>query len=103
MLILRYRMSEQNISTILDDIEAAYRRHRRHGTSPAHLCGVYLTIPPADITSSLTNLIIDGISSHAILLDSYVVLHAALVSALHRIVGVEFGMDDLSCHVGGSV
>ncbi len=44
-----------------------------------------------DVTSVLTTLIIDGISSHSILLDSYVVLYAAFVSSLHKIIGVEFG------------
>ena len=47
-----------------------------------------------DVTSTLTTLIIDGISSHSILLDSYVVLYAAFVSSLHKIIGIEFGM----CH-----
>ncbi|GJE88610.1 MIF4G and MA3 domain-containing protein [Phanerochaete sordida] len=67
------RMSEQNISTILDSMEDIYRDHRRH-----------------DVTSTLTTLIVDGISSHSMLLDSYVVLHAAFVAALHKIVGIEF-------------
>ncbi|KAJ3878247.1 hypothetical protein F5051DRAFT_488805 [Lentinula edodes] len=67
------RMSEQNISSILDSIEETYRNFRRH-----------------DVTSTITTLIIDSISSHSILLDSYVVLHAAFVSSLHKIVGVEF-------------
>ncbi|KAI0316061.1 armadillo-type protein [Amylostereum chailletii] len=67
------RLSEQNISGILDEIEEIYRKHRRH-----------------DVTEKLTDLIINGISSHSSLLDSYVVLHAALISSLHKIVGVEF-------------
>ncbi|TFY83229.1 hypothetical protein EWM64_g793 [Hericium alpestre] len=58
------RLSEQNIASILDE--------------------------SSDVTSTLTSLIINGISSHSVLLDSYVVLHAAFVSALHKIVGVEF-------------
>lgn len=66
-------MSEQNISTILDAMEELYRANKRH-----------------DVTSTLTTLIIDGISSHSMLLDSYVVLHAALISALHKIIGIEF-------------
>ncbi|KAJ4494884.1 hypothetical protein C8J55DRAFT_466030 [Lentinula edodes] len=69
------RMSEQNISSILDSIEETYRNFRRHGKY---------------VTSTITTLIIDSISSHSILLDSYVVLHAAFVSSLHKIVGVEF-------------
>ncbi|KAF9267853.1 hypothetical protein L218DRAFT_955030 [Marasmius fiardii PR-910] len=67
------RMSEQNIGSILDSVEELFRNNKRH-----------------DITSTLTILIIDGISSHSSLLDSYVVLHAAFVASLHKIVGVEF-------------
>ncbi|KAJ3536451.1 hypothetical protein NM688_g6834 [Phlebia brevispora] len=67
------RMSEQNIATIVDSIEEIYRKHRRH-----------------DVTSTLTTLIVDGICAHSLLLDSYVVLHAAFVSSLHKLVGVEF-------------
>lgn len=67
------RMSEQNIATILDSIEDVYRNHRRH-----------------DVTSTLTSLIIDGISSHSTLLDSYVVLHAAFISSLHKLIGTAF-------------
>ncbi|KAJ7475957.1 hypothetical protein FB451DRAFT_1034114 [Mycena latifolia] len=67
------RMTEQNIGSILDSIEEIYRKHRRN-----------------DVTSTLTTLIVDGISSHSSLLDSYVVLYAAFVSSLHKIVGIEF-------------
>ncbi|KAF7977509.1 hypothetical protein HWV62_3486 [Athelia sp. TMB] len=67
------RMSEQNMAAILDSIEELYRKNRRH-----------------DLTSTLTTLIIDGISSHSVLLDSYVVLHAAFVSSMHKIIGLEF-------------
>ncbi|KAJ7126872.1 hypothetical protein C8R44DRAFT_779779 [Mycena epipterygia] len=67
------RMTEQNIASILDSIEEIYRNHRRN-----------------DVTSTLTTLIVDGISAHSSLLDSYVVLYAAFVSSLHKIVGVEF-------------
>ncbi|KAG6910848.1 hypothetical protein DXG01_007164 [Tephrocybe rancida] len=67
------RMSEQNMGTILDSIEGIYRENRRN-----------------DVTTSLTTLVIDGIASHSSLLDSYVVLYAAFVSSLHKIVGIEF-------------
>jgi len=50
-----------------------------------------------DVTSTLTTLITDGISSHSILLDSYVVLYAAFVSSLHKIIGVEFGTHNALC------
>ncbi|TFK23605.1 hypothetical protein FA15DRAFT_656561 [Coprinopsis marcescibilis] len=67
------RMSEQNMSTILDGIEEIYRENTRN-----------------DVTSTLTNLILEGVSSHSVLLDSYVVLHAAFVSSLHKLIGIEF-------------
>ncbi|KAH0585267.1 hypothetical protein H2248_008510 [Termitomyces sp. 'cryptogamus'] len=67
------RMSEQNMGSILDSIEGIYRDNRRN-----------------DVTTSLTTLIIDGISSHSSLLDSYVVLYAAFVSSLHKVIGIEF-------------
>ncbi|KAJ4477246.1 hypothetical protein J3R30DRAFT_3734177 [Lentinula aciculospora] len=67
------RMSEQNIASILDSVEETYRHHGRH-----------------NVTSTITTLIIDSISSHSTLLDSYVVLYAAFVSSLHKLVGVEF-------------
>ncbi|KAJ3515422.1 hypothetical protein NLJ89_g1761 [Agrocybe chaxingu] len=67
------RMSEQNIGTIITSIEEVYREHRRN-----------------DVTSTLTTLIINGISSHSMLLDSYVVLYATFVASLHKIIGVEF-------------
>ncbi|KAF7316744.1 MIF4G/MA4-domain-containing protein [Mycena chlorophos] len=67
------RMTEQNIASILDSIEEIYRKNRRN-----------------DVTTTLTTLIIDGIASHSSLLDSFVVLYAAFVSSLHKIIGIEF-------------
>ncbi|PPR00892.1 hypothetical protein CVT24_000377 [Panaeolus cyanescens] len=67
------RMSEQNIAIILSGVEDIYRTNGRN-----------------DVTTTLTNLIIDGICSHSTLLDSYVVLYAAFVSSLHKIIGIEF-------------
>ncbi|KAI6128936.1 ARM repeat-containing protein [Pisolithus croceorrhizus] len=66
-------MSEQNMTTILDSVEELYRKHRRN-----------------DVTSTLTTLIIDGISSHAMLIDSFVVLHAAFICSMHRLIGMDF-------------
>ncbi|KAG8954229.1 suppressor of glycerol defect [Tulasnella sp. 424] len=44
----------------------------------------------ADVTATLTDLVITSISSHSSLLDTFVVLHAALVASLHKILGVDF-------------
>lgn len=43
-----------------------------------------------DVTTLLTSLIIQTVSSRSNLLASFVTLYAALVAALHRVIGVEF-------------
>ncbi|WVQ76970.1 hypothetical protein IAR50_006649 [Cryptococcus sp. DSM 104548] len=68
------RLSEQNLESILGEIEGLYRDNSRN-----------------DTTSTLTDLVIQMISNKANLLDSFVVLYATLVGALHRIIGIEFG------------
>ena len=89
-------MGEQNIGTILDSVEIVYRSYRRNGNCLlVFKVGAKLSIFYLDVTSTLTTLIIDGISSHSSLLDSYVVIYAAFVSSLHKIVGVEFGKSHL--------
>ena len=45
-----------------------------------------------DVTTTLTDSIISTIADRANLLDSFVVLYATIVGALHRVVGIEFGM-----------
>lgn len=85
-------MSEQNLSSIIDSFEELYRSNRRHGLCLHSVCS-YTFDRRVDMTSSITSLVIEGISSHSILLDSYVVLHAGLISSLYKIVGVEFGMN----------
>ncbi|KAI0303786.1 armadillo-type protein [Multifurca ochricompacta] len=67
------KLSEQNIATILTNIEALYREYSRH-----------------DVTTSITSFVIKSISAHSALLDAHVVLHVALISSLYRIIGVEF-------------
>jgi nucleolar MIF4G domain-containing protein 1 len=47
------------------------------------------------VTASITSFVIESISAHSALLDSYVILHVALISSLYRLVGVEFGRDSL--------
>jgi len=45
-----------------------------------------------DVTTTITDLVLLAISSKANLLDSFVSLYAIFVGALHRIIGVEFGL-----------
>ena len=47
--------------------------------------------PSVDVTTILTAVVISSVADHSSLLDHHVVLHAALVAALYRTVGVEFG------------
>jgi nucleolar MIF4G domain-containing protein 1 len=47
------------------------------------------------VTTSIASFIIGSITAHSALLDSYVILHAALIASLYRIVGVEFGRSAL--------
>ncbi|GAC98338.1 hypothetical protein PHSY_005931 [Pseudozyma hubeiensis SY62] len=67
------RLGDANIETILTDYEALYRTH-----------------PRAHVTSTITQLILDTVTSRSNLVDTFVILHAALVAALHKVVGVEF-------------
>ncbi|WVQ82506.1 hypothetical protein IAT38_004635 [Cryptococcus sp. DSM 104549] len=68
------KLSEANLETILAEVEGLYRGHSRN-----------------DVSTTLTTLIIQMISDKANLLDSFVVLYATLVGALHRVIGMEFG------------
>lgn len=90
---LYLRLSEQNIATILTSIEELYRSQRRNGLWVQHI-KYSCTEDAVDVTTTLTRLIIDGISSHSTLLDAFVVVHATLVASLHKIVGVDFGTDN---------
>ncbi|CEL56261.1 Suppressor of glycerol defect protein 1 OS=Schizosaccharomyces pombe (strain 972 / ATCC 24843) GN=sgd1 PE=3 SV=1 [Rhizoctonia solani AG-1 IB] len=67
------RLSEQNIEAIVGEVEALYRSNPRN-----------------DVTRALTNIILDSVSSSANLLDTFVILHAAFVAAIHKIIGIEF-------------
>lgn len=82
------RLGDANIDTILTDYESLYRTH-----------------PRAHVTSTITQLILDTITARSNLIDTFVILHAALVAALHKVVGVEFAayfitrlVEDLTKH-----
>lgn len=67
------RMGDANIDTIVTEFEALYRSHSR-----------------AEVTSMITSILIDTISARSNLIDTYVILHASFVAAMHKVVGVEF-------------
>lgn len=67
------KLSESNIESILMDVEGVYRKY-----------------PRADVTETITDMILASISSKANLLDSFVILYATVVASLYRLVGIEF-------------
>jgi nucleolar MIF4G domain-containing protein 1 len=94
------RMGESNVEGILGEVEGLYRKFARNGQSILRLPAFKRILDEADlavdandtdVTSTLTKLILETISSHSNLLDSFVVLYATLVAGLYKIVGIEFG------------
>lgn len=68
------KLSESNISSIVNDIN-----------------GLFLNHPRQTVIEHFTKTILDSVVSQGRLLDTFVYLHAALVAALHRLQGVDFG------------
>ncbi|KLO12747.1 ARM repeat-containing protein [Schizopora paradoxa] len=64
------RLSEQNIDGILKEVEGLYQSNSRH-----------------DVTTCITDMIIEGTCSSANLLESYVALHSAFLACLHKLHG----------------
>ncbi|PWN42541.1 hypothetical protein IE81DRAFT_323301 [Ceraceosorus guamensis] len=76
------RLAEGNLAGIVGDIEGLYRSH-----------------PRASVNNTLSDLIIANVSSPSDLIDTFLILQAALVVALHRIIGVEFAAQVLQAAV----
>ena len=75
------RLAEGNLDTIVSELEGLYRIFAR-----------------SDVTSTITELCLDTIAARTNLNESIVVLYAALITSLHRLVGAEFGANVLqSC------
>lgn len=68
------RLGEGNLDTIVGELDGLYRSYARN-----------------DVTTTVTHLVLDTIAARTNLSESIVVLYAALLTALHRLVGVEFG------------
>lgn len=78
------RLGEGNLeSIVVEMMESLYHQYSR-----------------ANVTDVLTTLIIQTVSSSSNLVDTFVILHAALVASLHRLVGLEFGAHFLQTLVG---
>lgn len=67
------KLSEANISTIVNEINGLYLTNSRH-----------------EVNETLISTILDSIIQQGRLLDTFVYLHASLVTAIYRLQGVEF-------------
>ena len=85
------RLSDQNMAIIVSEIGGLYQNNKRNGMLILEQDGIPLRCF-VDVTTTLIATIISSIADHSSLLDHHVVLHAALVAALYRIVGVELGL-----------
>ncbi|PKI85642.1 suppressor of glycerol defect [Malassezia vespertilionis] len=68
------RLAEGNLDTIIGELDSLYRTFARR-----------------DVSTTITRLVLDTIAARTHLTETIVVLYAALITAMHRIVGVEFG------------
>ncbi|CAN6654539.1 suppressor of glycerol defect protein 1 [Trichomonascus vanleenenianus] len=68
------RLSEANIGTIVNEIESLYQNYSR-----------------ALLNSIITEVVIESTALQGTLLEQFMIVHAALVTALYRTMGVEFG------------
>jgi nucleolar MIF4G domain-containing protein 1 len=69
------RLGEGNLeSIVMEMMESLYHQYSR-----------------ANVTEMLTTLIMQTVTSSSNLVDTFVILYAALVASLHRLVGLEFG------------
>ena len=68
------KLSEANLTSILDEIERMYRSNARQ-----------------DITSTLIDLLLGLFSDRSSLQSTFVILHASFVAAIYRTIGIDFG------------
>ena len=73
------RLSETNILTIVKDVERVYQSNSRQ-----------------HVTSTLTELLLDLMSDRTGLNDTFIILHAAFISAIYKVIGTPFGAHLLS-------
>ncbi|PKC09751.1 hypothetical protein RhiirA5_356315 [Rhizophagus irregularis] len=67
------RLSESNIESIIMNIDELYQKFTRH-----------------DVTSTITSLVLNSITSRSTLLDQFVILYATLIAAFYKIIGIDF-------------
>ncbi|WFD29297.1 suppressor of glycerol defect [Malassezia sp. CBS 17886] len=68
------RLAEGNLDTVVGELDVLYGTFAR-----------------GDVTAMAVELVLDTVASERTLSETIIVLYAALIAAMHRIVGVEFG------------
>uniref|UniRef100_A0A060TAN4 ARAD1B08096p n=1 Tax=Blastobotrys adeninivorans TaxID=409370 RepID=A0A060TAN4_BLAAD len=68
------RLSEANMGTIINDIE-----------------NLYLNNPRSEVSSVVTEVVIESTAVQGMLTEQFLIVHAALVTALYKTIGIEFG------------
>ena len=84
-----HRLSEQNIDGILKEVEGLYQSNSRNGEQDGGGKDEFKVIAHerTDVTTCITDMIIEGTCSSANLLESYVALHSAFLACLHKLHG----------------
>jgi nucleolar MIF4G domain-containing protein 1 len=73
------KLSEANLISILKDIESLYQSHARQ-----------------DVTSTLIDLLLSQFCDRSILQNTFVILHAAFIAAVYKVIGTDFGAELVS-------
>ncbi|RMD39173.1 hypothetical protein DV735_g5956, partial [Chaetothyriales sp. CBS 134920] len=73
------KLSEANLVSILNEIEKIYQSN-----------------PRQEVTSVLINLLLSLFSDRSTLQNTFVILHAAFITAVYRVMGTDFGAELLS-------
>ena len=73
------KLSEANLVSILSEIEKLYQSH-----------------PRQDVTSMLISRLLDLFCDHSALQSTFVILHAAFIAAVYKVIGTDFGADLIS-------
>ncbi|KAK2747937.1 suppressor of glycerol defect [Myotisia sp. PD_48] len=70
------KLSEANIISILSEIEKLYQ-----------------TNPRQNVTSTLIDLLLSLIGDRSVLNDTFIILHAAFIAAVYKVIGMDFGAE----------
>ncbi|KAI5290750.1 suppressor of glycerol defect [Ascosphaera aggregata] len=70
------KLSDANLVSILQQFEALYNEH-----------------PRQDVTTTVINLLFDLIYTSSFLQGSFIILHAGFITAMYRVIGMDFGAE----------